>query len=176
MSVEQVSRSNCIQIIGNAEVESIVRASIEHFVLPIIAGMSMDELTQKEYEAMGGTGKKPEPYSQSLKLSMYTKMKEFIRPKILAKVTELVNAALVKSFAAVSDEDLRAKVKALKEKVIVPEPNWSKLKDLFKDHLFLFKEVDSSSNLKGHIIAVHDVICPIMAKYRDSGELFKILM
>jgi hypothetical protein len=173
MNVSPVlSRKECMQSISNAEIEQISRASIEHFALPLIAGISMDQVSQKEYEAMGGWGKKPEPLSDKVKLEMYTRIKNFIKPKIIEKITELVNSALEKALKDISDEELRLKVAALSERVMEAEPNWKKLPDLFKDHKCLFKDLEKHSCIKANLISFHDILCPLMGKYRDSGELF----
>lgn len=168
-----LSRNECIQAISNKEVEQITRACIEHFAMPLIAGISMDEISQEEYKKMGGKGKKPEPLSPETKLEIYKRIKKFIKEKILSETAKLVNSVLDKSLKAFSDEELRLKDAALNEKKgMETEPNWKRLPDLFKDHTCLFKDLQKKTNLKADLISFHDKLCPIMCKYRDSGELF----
>jgi hypothetical protein len=167
-----LSRSECITAIGNKEIEQITRASIEHLAIPLIAGFSMDQVSQQQYEEMGGRGAKPSPLSTEAKLEIYTRMKEFIKAKIVNEIAKLVNSVLEQSLESLTDEELRLKVAALKEKVVEAEPNWEKLPDLFKDHVCLFKELQKSTHLKADLVSFHEILCPIICRYRDSGELF----
>ena len=167
------SRNDFIQAICKEEIKQLTRASIEHFAIPIIAGISMDEMSQQQFEEMGGRGKKPEPLSPETKLEMYKRIKSFLSDKILSKTTELVNSILHHSLGGFSDEELRLKAAALSEKVIEAEPNWTRLTDLFNDHTCLFKDLQKNTTLKVNLISFHDILCPIMCKYRDSGALFK---
>lgn len=174
MSVSlNLSRNNCIQIISNAEVEKVAKASIDHFAIPLIFGLSMDLVSQEEYEEMGGRGKKPEPLSSETKLAIYNRMNEFFKSKILNKTAELVNSVLQESFDSMTDEELLVQANALTEKSIDVAPDWNIISSLFKDHTCLFKELEAKSPLKANLISFHDVICPLMEQYRDSGELFK---
>ena len=165
-------RNECIQAIGKEEIEQIARASIEHLAIPLIAGISMDQISQQEYEEMGGRGKKPEPLSAETKLEIYTRIRAYMRPKILSETEILVSSVLHQSLETLSDEELRLKAVALSEKVTEAEPNWKRLSDLFEDHTCLFKDLETITNLKVNLISFHDTLCPIMCKYRDSGELF----
>lgn len=164
----------CVKIIAREEIKQITRASIHHFAIPIIAGFSLDTVSQEEYEAMGGIGKKPEvePLSSEIKLAIYRRIKKFYKEKILVEITKLVMSVLDQSLKSFSDDDLKVKVAAIKQKVAVKEPNWEKFSELFENHLCLFEDLNKSTHLNVDLRIFHDEICPLMSEYRDSGELF----
>lgn len=173
MSISPVlSRSECIKVIENEEIKQLTRASIEHFAIPIIRGFSMDEMSQLEFEEMGGKGEKPKPLKPEAQLEIYTRIKKFITEKLGDEIASLVNSVLEQSLARFSDEELRLRVTALNQKVVEIEPNWQKLPDLFNDHLCLFKELQKRTLLKVDVLFFHEKLCPMMCRYRDSGELF----
>ncbi len=166
-----LSRKDWMQAISKDEVERLVRVSIEHFALPIISGFSMELLSQKEYEEMGGWGNKPKPLPMEIKLEMYCRIKKFVKPKILSKIEELVSSVSKRSFDSLSDEELCSKADQLPKKAIEAGPNWKSLPFLFKNHKCLFEQLETKSNLKADFSSFHDQICPIMCKDRDSGKL-----
>jgi len=166
-----LSRNECIQAIGNKEIEQLVDVTIQHFAIPTIAGFSMDDISQQQYEMMRG-GRKPEPISAKAKLEMYTRIKTFMKEKILSETAKLVNSVLVQSLQAYTDEELRHKVASLSHQPVITEPNWKIFPELVKDHTCLFKDLAKTTTLKANLIAFHDKLCPIMCTYRDSGELF----
>jgi hypothetical protein len=173
MSVSlNASRNDCICTIIKNEVEQITRTSIEHFALPIIAGYSLDGISQETYAKMGGKGLKPTVVSQEAKLEMYRRIKAFFNEIITNKVTQLVTLALEGTLKSFSDEELNARIKAISDRAIVLEPNWDSLASLFKDHTFSFKQLKHTSLLHDKVVSLHDVLCPIMCAYRDSGELY----
>lgn len=173
-----LTKNDYLKIILENEVNQIIDVSIEHFALPLIMGMSMDLVSQKEFQDMGGKGPKPMPYSNEIKQAIYTRMYEFFKPKLLKKTTKTVNLLLNKSLNSLSDEELKIKATALKEKFQKEKsekeikPNWNKLDGLFDDHLILFKELEMKNELTNRSKVLHDILCPIMHKYEDSGELF----
>lgn len=168
----KLTRDQCIDVIVKEETNLVIRASIEHFALPIIAGFRGDELTQQEFEEMGGQGKKPEPLSPERKLEFYERIKGFLLPIIKPLTAELVNSVLLQVLEQFSKAQLRLKVTMLNGRVKEAEPNWSKLSELYEDHTCLFRELKKSTHLRSNLITIHDEICAVMSKYRDSGELF----
>ncbi|MCP5507341.1 MAG: hypothetical protein H7A37_03445 [Chlamydiales bacterium] len=54
-SLPTISRKDSIEIIAQYEIEQAISVNIEHFAIPLIAGVSMDELSQEEYVKMGGS-------------------------------------------------------------------------------------------------------------------------
>lgn len=167
------SRSESIKAIINEEIEKIATACIEHFALPIIAGISMDQTSQVEFEAMGGKGKKPSPLPLEIKLEIYSRIKRFYYPKITRKITELVNSDLLPTLLALSDDSLRVAASNIKK--TPSAPRWEKITALFHDHTCLFTELKVTTLLKSDLIAFHEKLCPIMCKTRDSGALIASL-
>ncbi|MCB1112211.1 MAG: hypothetical protein KDK72_06090 [Chlamydiia bacterium] len=171
-SLPTISRKDSIEIIAQYEIEQAISVNIEHFAIPLIAGVSMDELSQEEYVKMGGVGNKPEPLSKEVKNEVYKRIENFIRPKIYEETAKAVRSVLKDSLKSFSDSELQDKAKALTERVVQVEPRWNTLSFLFENHLYLFEELKDKTDLKVDLISLHDKLCPIMCSYRDSGELF----
>lgn len=166
------------QTIRDAEVEQIFDAAVKHFAVPFIAGLSLDAVSQEEFEARGGVGKKPAPLSDAEKLTLYKSIEQYFRPILIEKIQDLVALHLNLSLLLVSDEELRNKVSMLKER-IKKEIDISQCKlpieDLSKIHLAPFKELQSKSNLKVDLMIFHTLLCPIIEKHRSTGDfVFKI--
>jgi len=175
MSVSMnLSRSSYIEAIANAEVEMISNVCIEHIAVPMILGVSMDFVTQEDFNKKF-PGPKPEPLSDAAKREIYDRMRNFLKPKILEKTRELVNSVLSQSLDSLTDEQLSIKVTEINAADL--GPRWDTIHALFKDEAFLFKALQGRSALKADFNAFHDALCPIVSSYRDSGELyFKVRM
>lgn len=81
------ARKGYYQDIAQAEVDRLINVSIEHFALPLIISMSMDFLSQADFERMGYHGIKPQPFSAERKITIYRKIDAFLRPILLPIIT-----------------------------------------------------------------------------------------
>ena len=167
------AKTDYLQAIVDLEVEQLINISIQHSVLPLIAGISMDLVSEEDYKKMGGVGTKPKPLSPEKKLSLYKKMHEFLKQKLFQKCVELVKSVAKDSLGLLSEEEI--KLKAEQKSKMEAVPDWSKLPLLFADHVYLFKEFKAKSNLKIDQKIFHDALCPIIKKYCDSGEIFECI-
>lgn len=168
--LDPTTRNHYIQIIQDAEVERFVHTMIEHFAVPFIAGISMDQITQQAYNQLGGKGQKPPPLPMTSKQIIYQRIEAYLKPKIQDSVQKLVKNA----FANATDILLQEKANKLKDKPIKREPDWNNIEALFTDHLCLFKELAHQSFFtQEQLIHFHDAICPIISRIRDSNEFPK---
>ncbi len=167
------ARSDHYQVILDSEVKKLIKTSIDHFTIPIIAGISMDHISQKEFNKMGYPGPKPEPLSAETKLTIYKRIYEFLSPKLLKTATKILEKVMDKSLHSLTDEEIEDKVNHLPEmEKIETGPDLSLFHSLVEDHLCMFEELKASSMLKINPRTVHFPLCNIMSRYRDSGELF----
>lgn len=178
LNTNGLTRKDYVQIISQEEVNEIIKVSIEHFAIPLIAGISMDQVTQAEYTAFGGKGVKPPPLTAEKKLEIYKRMHAFLRPRLLEKTTNLVNGVLNDSLTAMSEDELKAKAIQLKEQRNPDcNPDWTQLQRLLKDHTCLYTDLHNKTTLKVNLVMFHDQLCPILVEYRSSksSELYRAI-
>ncbi|NGX58395.1 MAG: hypothetical protein K940chlam3_01302 [Chlamydiae bacterium] len=169
-----LTRCDYDHVILDLEVKRLVKTSIDHFTIPIIAGISLDHISQEEFNKMGYLGPKPEPLSAETKLTIYKRMEEFLTPKLLYIATGLVKGVMNESLNSLTDEEIEAKTKQLQEMVKVnTELDLSLFHSMVEDHLCMFKDLKATSMLKINPVTFHDPLCKMMSDYRDSGELFE---
>lgn len=150
-----LNRTACINAIVKNEKEKLFKASMEQFALPFIARIG------KQYEATGGL-------SHERKVKIYNSLQEFFGPKLNVEITSLVYSVLLNSFASLTDEELRIKAMAIREKSCDKEPDWSKTSHFCKDATLAFKEFTAQSNLKIESSEIQQRIAPRMIEFLNN--------
>lgn len=160
-----LTRADYVQQLTQAEIELLIDASIQHTAIPLIAGISMEEATPEQLKKSGFKGPKPEPLSPAVKNELYKRFYGVLKPVIAAKAAEYVQSKLA-FLTQMSDEQIREK--ALQGGQKLPLTDWK-----MRHELYYFHEARKISILGINGVPFHEICCPILSSYRDSGKLFQ---
>lgn len=173
--IPNVSRSTLIQDISGILINEIFVTSVEHIAIPVILGLSLEDMTPQELAEMGKfLTKPPLPVKDNHKLTIYNRMKEYYRPIITPIISKSVNAILIKVASPLSYVKLKALADKIKNMDKLQEAKWARIKELFEDHICLYKQLEAKTGIEFNAVELHDALCPTMAYERDNRLLQKI--